>query len=66
MRFPCSRPAFRANPFVARQAGLPEAILDHRTNWGPFLSLADLTSALGLDRQAAAALHPFLRVVVPR
>lgn len=47
-------------------AGLPEAILEHRTNWGPFLSLADLSAALGLDRQASAALRPFLRVVVPR
>ncbi|MFN2452068.1 MAG: helix-hairpin-helix domain-containing protein, partial [Candidatus Dormibacteria bacterium] len=47
-------------------AGLPEAIIERRANWGPFLSFSDLTSALALDRQAAAALRPFLRVVVPR
>jgi competence protein ComEA len=41
--------------------GVPEAIVDARSNFGPFASLAQLKSDLGLDSVTFATLRPLLR-----
>jgi len=41
--------------------GVPEAIVDARTNFGPFATLAQLKSDLGLDSVSFTALRPYLR-----
>lgn len=45
--------------------GLPEAIVEHRRQWGPFASVAELGPALGVDRATIAALGRQLRVIRP-
>lgn len=46
-------------------AGLPEAIVEHRRQWGPFASVSELGPDLGVDRATVAALGRELRVVRP-
>jgi len=41
--------------------GLPEAILDARQTFGPFQSLSQLKTILGLDSPTFTAVRPFLR-----
>jgi competence protein ComEA len=43
--------------------GLPEAIVEAREMWGPFGSLTQLRTLLGLDTATLSALRPYLRVV---
>jgi competence protein ComEA len=43
--------------------GLPEAIVEARDMWGPFGSLTQLRTLLGLDTATLSALRPYLRVV---
>ncbi len=43
-------------------AGLPEAIVDARDLWGPFGSLSDLRTLLGVDPATVTALRPHLVV----
>jgi competence protein ComEA len=43
--------------------GLPEAIVDYRTQFGPFRSLTDMRMLLGLDGPTLTGLRPYLRVV---
>jgi competence protein ComEA len=43
-------------------AGLPEAIVDARELWGPFGSLSDLRTLLGVDPATVTALRPHLVV----
>lgn len=45
--------------------GLPEAIVEYRALWGPFASLSQLRSDLGLDAATVSALGHYLRVVPP-
>jgi competence protein ComEA len=45
-------------------AGLPEAIVDARTTWGPFTNLSQLHTLLDVDTATVAALRPYLRVVI--
>ena len=42
-----------------------QAIIDQRDGYGPFLSLTELHTLLGLDVQVVAALRPFLKVGAP-
>jgi competence protein ComEA len=44
-------------------AGAAEAIVDYRTTWGPFASLSQLKTALGLDTATMQSISPYLRVV---
>lgn len=44
---------------------LAEAIVNEREGYGPFLTLNELHSVLGLDTTVVAALRPYLKVVVP-
>jgi competence protein ComEA len=46
-------------------AATAEAIINEREGYGPFSSLSELHSLLGLDNQVVAELRPYLRVVVP-
>ncbi|HEY6377646.1 MAG TPA: helix-hairpin-helix domain-containing protein [Candidatus Dormibacteraeota bacterium] len=41
--------------------GVPEAIVDTRTNFGPFSTVSQLKADLGLDSVTFAAVRPFLR-----
>jgi len=43
--------------------GLPEAIVDSRGSWGPFTSVSDLRTRLGVDAETLAGLRPYLKVV---
>lgn len=42
--------------------GLPEAIVDYRTHVGPFASVSELRTGLGVDSATASALGKMLRV----
>lgn len=44
-------------------AGLPDAIVQYRTDWGAFTSVNDLHSALGIDSVTLTGLRPYLTVV---
>lgn len=46
-------------------AGLAEAIVDHRRQWGPFTSVGELRTVLGVDAQTASGLGRLLRVAAP-
>lgn len=46
-------------------AGLPQAIVDHRSMWGPFHTLTELRDDLGVDPHEMTALSPYLTVVPP-
>jgi competence protein ComEA len=50
-------------PGVDRQ--LAEAIVNERDGYGPFNTLTELHTSLGLDTQVLAALRPYLKVVAP-
>jgi competence protein ComEA len=43
-------------------AGLPEAIVEARSLWGPFLAVSDLRSVLDVDAATVAALRGYLTV----
>lgn len=45
--------------------GLPDAIIEYRTQWGGFTSVSDLTSALGVDKTTLSLLRPYVRVLPP-
>lgn len=45
--------------------GLPEAIVDARTTFGPFASLTQLRTDLGIDSVTLSALRPYLRAARP-
>jgi competence protein ComEA len=45
--------------------GLAQAIIDERDGYGPFTSLTELHTVLGLDTQVVSALRPYLKVLVP-
>jgi competence protein ComEA len=46
-------------------AGLPEAIVQFREQWGGFSTLSQLRSDLGVDSATVAALRLYLKVVAP-
>lgn len=50
-------------PGMERQVA--EAIVQEREGYGPFNTLTELHTLLGLDTQVVAALRPFLKVVAP-
>ena len=43
--------------------GLPQAIVDYRSQFGPFRSLTDLRLMLGVDGPTVTGLRPYLRVI---
>ena len=45
--------------------GLAAAIVEYRDQWGPFTSLSQLRSELGVDSETQSAVSHYLRVVVP-
>ena len=45
--------------------GLAQAIVDFRTQWGPFTTMTELRDALGVDKSTATDLGHYLRAVVP-
>ena len=45
-------------------AGLAQAIVDYRTQWGPFVSLSQLHTDLGVDSATVTAISKSLRVVI--
>lgn len=45
--------------------GLAQAIIDERDGYGPFTSLTELHTVLGLDTPVVTALRPYLKVLVP-
>lgn len=45
--------------------GLPDAIVQYRSDWGPFTSMSQLHSVLGVDSATASGLGHYLRVVPP-
>lgn len=45
--------------------GLAQAIVDERDGYGPFTSLTELHTVLGLDTLTVSALRPYLKVLVP-
>ena len=50
-------------PGMDRQ--LAEAIVNERDGYGPYNTLTELHTVLGLDTQVLAALRPYLKVVAP-
>jgi len=44
-------------------AGLPEAIAQYREQWGPFTSMSQLHTDLGVDTTTVAGLRLYLRVI---
>jgi len=44
---------------------LAEAIVNEREGYGPFTTLTELHTLLGLDTQYVSALRPYLKVVAP-
>ncbi|HEV1997222.1 MAG TPA: ComEA family DNA-binding protein [Candidatus Dormibacteraeota bacterium] len=50
-------------PGLERQVA--EAIVSERDGYGPFNTLSELHTVLGLDAQVVAALRPLLKVVAP-
>ena len=45
--------------------GLPAAIVQYRDEWGPFTSMSQLHSVLGVDSATVSGLGHYLRVVPP-
>ena len=45
--------------------GLADAIVQHRDEWGPFTSLSQLHSELGVDSATVSGLGHYLRAVAP-
>ncbi|MGI8610412.1 MAG: helix-hairpin-helix domain-containing protein [Candidatus Dormibacteria bacterium] len=52
-----------AVPGLDRQ--MADAIVNERDGYGPFNTLTELHTVLGLDTQVVAALRPYLKVVAP-
>ena len=46
-------------------AGLAGQIVHHRREWGPFTSMSQLRSDLGVDSATVAGLEKYIRVVLP-
>ena len=46
-------------------AGLAAQIVQHRREWGPFTSMSQLRSDLGVDSATVAGLEKYIRVVLP-
>ena len=45
--------------------GLPEAIVSSRETWGPFTSVNELRTRLGVDAATLTGLRPYVKAVVP-
>ncbi|HEV3124055.1 MAG TPA: helix-hairpin-helix domain-containing protein [Candidatus Dormibacteraeota bacterium] len=45
-------------------SGLPEAVVDARTTWGPFTNINQLRTLLDVDTTTLSALRPYLRVII--